>query len=205
MNSQQAVVLVGPSGIGKTFIMKNLMSTGLFTFLRSTTTRTPRIGEDPLTSTDYEFMSEEDYMHVVESGGFITNRVIAGNKYGFRKGILDEIFKVGSIPLAAVHTSVIQEFQQNNPYGTRCIGLLPVNLEFLRYRMGEVRGDNQNEVEKRIQMAIEEIEFLENSVGRTICKERFIIGDDNIKGIIESITSPYFNHGPEGNYSNINI
>lgn len=83
--------IIGGSGSGKTTLAK-MLSDNLpekYKFIKGTTTRARRDNE---TDDDYEFISEEEYLSLLEEKEFIGQScfVMAPNKYGYRKSLLDE-------------------------------------------------------------------------------------------------------------------
>ncbi|TLU71160.1 nucleoside/nucleotide kinase family protein [Lichenicoccus roseus] len=76
-----ALVLVSPSGGGKTTIMRRLMPTedNLVAGV-SMTTRRPRPGE--LDAVDYTFRTQEKFDHVARHEGMLENATIHGHSYG---------------------------------------------------------------------------------------------------------------------------
>lgn len=63
------LVLVGPSGVGKSTLVNQLQHSSIFTFSISSTTRAPRDGE--VNGRHYHFVSKEDFLKDVNSGMFL--------------------------------------------------------------------------------------------------------------------------------------
>jgi guanylate kinase len=74
-------IISAPSGAGKTTLCRELLD--IFPELRhsvSFTTRKPRIGE--VDGRDYFFVSREEFMQMVDDGGFAEWAEVHGNLYG---------------------------------------------------------------------------------------------------------------------------
>lgn len=78
------VVFCGPSGTGKSTLIKRLMAEykDIFGFSVSHTTRSPRRGE--MNGKDYHFVSREELEEAVRNGEFVESATHSGNMYGTR-------------------------------------------------------------------------------------------------------------------------
>lgn len=75
------VVVAGPSGVGKSTIVRELLARDPQIWLSvSVTTRKPRPGE--IDGVDYTFVSNEEFDHLIDSGGLLEWASYAGNRYG---------------------------------------------------------------------------------------------------------------------------
>jgi len=78
------LVLCGPSGVGKSTLLKKLLAEfkDCFGFSISHTTRSPREGE--LDGREYHFVSKEYMDAAIARGDFIESAQFSGNTYGTR-------------------------------------------------------------------------------------------------------------------------
>merc|ERR1719265_2543989 len=76
------VVICGPSGGGKSTMIKRLMAEipGRFGFSVSHTTRAPRPGEKD--GVDYHFVAREEITEEIAQGNFLESAEVHGNYYG---------------------------------------------------------------------------------------------------------------------------
>lgn len=75
------VVVAGPSGVGKSTIVRELLARDPQIWLSvSVTTRKPRPGE--IDGVDYTFVSNEEFDQLIDSGGLLEWASYAGNRYG---------------------------------------------------------------------------------------------------------------------------
>ena len=91
------LVLCGPSGAGKTSIMRKLTDEfqNSFGFSVSHTTRNSRKGESD--GKDYHFVSRETFEKLVEDGAFLEHAVFGGNMYGTSRAAVETVRKTGKI------------------------------------------------------------------------------------------------------------
>ena len=91
------LVLAGPSAVGKTTVMKALMSKYEgFDYIRSATTRAPRgDGYD----SEYIYLSINDFSSLIKNGGVLEYTEYGGNFYGTPSSEIERIFEDGKIPM----------------------------------------------------------------------------------------------------------
>src|ERR1035437_3319491 len=80
--------ITGPSGVGKTTLMHNLLQRLPNAVpLTSVTTRAPRPSDEP---GEYEYVSNDEFDAIAKSGAFLWEARAYVNRYGTRKAIIDE-------------------------------------------------------------------------------------------------------------------
>ena len=81
MQKGAILVLSGPSGAGKSTIINAASADiGEYYFSISTTTRSPRTGEED--GRDYFFVSKESFEDDIKAGNFLEYAQVHGNYYG---------------------------------------------------------------------------------------------------------------------------
>ncbi len=145
--------ITGPSGVGKTTLMHNLLKAlPHATPLKSYTTRTPRPSDEP---GEYEYVSLEEFERMEQAGEFLWTASAYVNRYGTRKADIDAalndtvVTHMPMLVLSAVKT--LYEYAQTNgkTASLRCMYIHIDNEEELRSRFKE-RGDKPEEAEARI-------------------------------------------------------
>ena len=91
----KALILAGPSAVGKTTVALVLEKYG-FELLRSATTRAPRgDGRDD----EYIYISHEEFLERISRGEMLEHTEFAGNLYGTPKSEGDRVLSKGKLPL----------------------------------------------------------------------------------------------------------
>lgn len=88
------IVLVGPSGAGKTTLESQFVTRRGFGKCVSTTTRDIRPGE--VDGVDYHFTTKGDFERLVEEGEFVESACFGGKYYGLTKKSLNEAARSGN-------------------------------------------------------------------------------------------------------------
>jgi guanylate kinase len=86
-------VLSGPSGGGKSTLLRALAGATDFCYSVSCTTRAPRPGE--VDGKDYHFLEREDFEARMERGEFLEHAVVHGNRYGTLAATVLEALRSG--------------------------------------------------------------------------------------------------------------
>jgi guanylate kinase len=88
------IVVSGPSGVGKSTIATRVLKEDPGTaYSVSVTTRPPR--RDERNRAHYEFVSDERFDELIETGELAEWAVVHGFRYGTRKRVIDEIAASG--------------------------------------------------------------------------------------------------------------
>ena len=89
------VLLLGPSGVGKSTLIRTItLLRDKFQYVEPCTTRPLREGE-----TDKDFVDEAEFDHIVAEGGFTSVNYMYGAKYGLRTSPITEAIAAGKIPI----------------------------------------------------------------------------------------------------------
>lgn len=94
---KKCVILVGPSAVGKTTVAHAMLDMdGRYEFVRSVTTRAMR-GDS--FDNEYIYISREEFLHQIETGGVLEHTEYAGQLYGTPRSEIDRITDAGRVPL----------------------------------------------------------------------------------------------------------
>lgn len=151
----QLVVISAPSGTGKNAIIRDLLK--LFpntTRFVTTTTRDPRPGE--VHGIDYHFVSVEDFQNMILGGEFLEYNNYADNWYGSEKQKLDADVEANEFVFSTLDVNGKQSLDKIL-YPHISIFLLPDNIDTLDDRIRHRGGQSEEDIEKRIAIAHDEI------------------------------------------------
>lgn len=156
-----AIIVSGPSGVGKGTIIAELMKLFQLAFTISWTTRQPRPGEEH--GKQYFFTDEEDFLKKEAQGFFLeTNPVHGKGLYGTPRDQVEMMLKKGTIPLFDVEPEGAVRLM--NALGREKVLSILIHPEepvvsVLRQRL-KGRGTEADEViEKRLERALYELKF----------------------------------------------
>ncbi|MFZ8803388.1 MAG: guanylate kinase [Candidatus Calescibacterium sp.] len=153
------IVISGPSGVGKTTIIKKILQDpelkDKLMFSVSHTTRKKREGE--VEGQDYFFVSEEEFMRMVERGEFIEWAKVHGHLYGTSYENIKLAQKSGKLLILDIDVQGAEKVREKKGDSAIFIFIKPPNLDELKKRL-ELRGDTKD-IETRINNAKKELEF----------------------------------------------
>jgi guanylate kinase len=148
-------IVSAPSGAGKTTLCKRIIST--IENIKpsvSFTTRLPRPGEIP--GEDYNFVTEDEFRAMSESGDFVEWALVHGNYYGTSEKILEELMDAGYDVLLDIDTQGARQIRkvfENSVY----IFILPPSMRELKLRLEGRMSNSVDDMNRRLQRAVEEI------------------------------------------------
>lgn len=159
MNKKSGAVLVlsGPSGAGKTSLIKNIANEiGDFYFSISTTTRPMREGE--IEGVHYHFVDEEEFKKDIEADNFLEYAIVHGNHYGTSLRPVREALVAGKLVLFDI--DVQGNTAVNSRLGdiTTSVFITPPTLSELEKRLRDRSTDSEEVMDGRLKMAKREIQ-----------------------------------------------
>lgn len=172
-------VITGPSGVGKGTLIRGLMErlAGLELSV-SATTRSPRPGERD--GVDYHFLSHEDFDRRVSEGEFVEHADYAGRRYGTLRSELERRVRAGVPVVLEIEVQGARQVRAALPDAVQ-VFIAPPSLEALRARLIGRGTDDEQEVERRLRVAEEELrarpEFLH------------VVVNDRLEDALEALTA----------------
>ncbi len=149
------VVLSGPSGVGKSTVVKALRAEHPEVWLSvSATTRFPRPGETH--GVHYRFVTREEFAELVEQGGLLEWAEFAGNLYGTpRQPVLDHL-AAGRPVVLEIDLQGARQVRALMP-AAKLVFLAPPSWDELDRRLTGRGTEDAAVVEKRLAVAREEL------------------------------------------------
>jgi hypothetical protein len=107
-----AIVISGPSGAGKSTILQRLFEEypDKFGFSVSHTTRGPRGSEQH--GKEYYFVTEQEFVDLIEKGGFVEHAKFGDNRYGTSIMAIESIAEKGRTCILDIEMEVCISFHQ---------------------------------------------------------------------------------------------
>lgn len=155
----QMIVLSGPSGVGKSTVIAELMSNRPMYFSVSYTTRQPRVGE--VDGINYNFVSREEFERMITAGELLEHTQYQGNYYGTSLKILQEKLEAGVDVLLDVEVEGAGNVRRRCPDAV-LIFMIPPSFEELSRRLHGRNTDNEQVIQGRLARAREEYKEIPN-------------------------------------------
>lgn len=145
------IVLSGPSGVGKSTVISELLSERPdIHFSVSFTTRQPRVGEADGVS--YCFVSREDFEGMIARGELLEYAQYVGNYYGTSLKVIEDKLNAGVDVLLEIEVQGAATVKQKCPDAV-LIFVIPPTFEELSRRLHGRATDSEDVIEGRLNQA----------------------------------------------------
>ena len=177
----RAVVITGPSGVGKGTLIRSLRTRMPELQLSvSATTRQPRTGETQ--GVDYHFMSPEEFERHVRAGDFVEHAAYAGARYGTLRSELETRAAGGAPVLLEIEVQGARQVRETMPEAMQ-VFIAPPSLEALRARLVGRGTDDPAQVEARLRTAEHEL-AAKDEFSRVVVNDRL---EDAVEELVEIV------------------
>lgn len=152
------IVVTGPSGVGKTTLLKRLLNEykDRIVFSVSHTTRSMRNGE--INGVDYFFESEEEFKKRIENDEFLEYAIVHNNYYGTSKKQVMDVINSGKDCLLDIDVQGAMNLMSKG-IDAIYIFIAPPSLETLKERLVKRATDSKEVIERRLKNAEKELSF----------------------------------------------
>lgn len=175
------IVLVAPSGSGKTTIAKRMLSTfPKVKFSISATTRKPREGEK--NGADYFYLSNTAFKNKIDEGKFVEwEKFYDGTHYGTLHSEVDKMMEKGYFPLLDIEVKGATNIKRL--YGDQCVTIFiqPPSLDELKKRLVKRGTETKESLQKRLTRAEKELKYAD--------KFDYIVINDNLDQACKEVES----------------
>lgn len=158
MAKARPLVLCGPSGVGKSTLVKRLLQEfpDVFGFSVSHTSRNPRAGE--VDKRDYHFVSRNEMVEAINRGEFIESAEFSGNLYGTSTKAVEDVQKQHKICILDIDVQGVKQIKRKN-LEPRLVFVKPPTLQDLESRLLGRGTETEETLKKRLAVALAEIQY----------------------------------------------
>lgn len=157
LNENFILIISGPSGAGKTTVVKLFLENNSdFALSISHTTRIKRINE--VEGKDYYFVSKEEFKGMVNKGEFVEWAEVYGNYYGTSKKEIERILGEKKNILLEIDVQGALSVKRSFSEKSVLVFILPESFSDLRNRLISRNTEKRDDLEKRLETAKKEIE-----------------------------------------------
>lgn len=178
------IVLSGPSGVGKGTVRKAIFEGNdhQFEYSVSMTTRPMREGE--VEGVDYYFRTREEFEQLIKEGKMLEYAEYVGNYYGTPLEYVNQTLDKGKDVFLEIEVQGAMKVKEKCPDAV-FIFLTPPDLSELRSRIIGRGTDDMAVIDKRMKVAVDEIEMMSH-YDYAVVNDGVPLAVDRIKKIIES-------------------
>jgi len=152
----------GPSGVGKSTILKKMMADfpDSFGFSISHTSRNPREGEKD--GVDYHFSNKEQMQAEVDQGLFIESATFGGNMYGTSKRAVRDVAEQNKICILDIDEQGVKNLKSITDISPLFCFIKPPSVEILAERLKSRGTETEESFNKRMATAKSAIDYADS-------------------------------------------
>ncbi|MFA5113110.1 MAG: guanylate kinase [Candidatus Margulisiibacteriota bacterium] len=177
------VVISGPSGVGKSTVVRRLFKIYPELLMSiSSTTRPPRPGE--VHGQHYFFVTDGEFDHKVKKGEFLEWAKVHGCYYGTPRSFIDEKLAKGEVVVLEVDVQGAASVKRLTEEGKLkaaivFVFLIPPSVDILAFRLKKRKTEDEELVNYRLRAAIAELQVME--------KYDYIVVNDKVESAADKI------------------
>jgi guanylate kinase len=173
------IVLSGPSGVGKSTVIAELLTQRKdIYFSVSFTTRSPRPGE--VDGVNYNFVDRPEFERMIQNNELLEYAEYVGNYYGTSLKVIQDHLEQGVDVLLDIEVQGAAKVKERCPEAV-LIFVIPPSLEELAHRLQSRNTDAEDVIAKRLERAREEC--------GEISKYDYLVVNDSVVAAVGEIVS----------------
>jgi guanylate kinase len=154
------IVLVGPSGVGKSTIARRLAERVDVKYIVSATTREKRNGDDE--AKIYDYITQEEFFKRLDVDAFLEYAQVYGDYYGTPKHPAMDYLAAGQDVLVEIDMQGALQVRYQYP-NALLVFVLPPDALTLLQRLTDRGRDSAEEIQKRFRAAKREVQMAKGS------------------------------------------
>lgn len=163
LSSSRIVIISGPSGTGKTTVVRRLLSAARVPLMKAVTatTRAPRAGE--ISEVDYHFLTDEAFSERRQQGDFLETAEVfsSGSWYGTPRSEIERIDKAGAWALLEIDVRGALEIKRQFPQAVM-IFLRTASLDDYQRRLRGRGTESDEAIARRLARMQEELRLADH-------------------------------------------
>lgn len=148
------LIISGPAGSGKGTVNRHLLATGDFVYSVSATTRAPR--PEDTDGVTYHFISREEFLSRIESGGMLEYTEYCGNFYGTPRKEAEAVLDSGKNLILEIEVDGAHQIKKKYPEAV-LIMLLPPSFKVQESRLRGRGTETEEKIRERLARTKEEL------------------------------------------------
>ncbi|KAA8495622.1 Guanylate kinase [Porphyridium purpureum] len=175
------VIISGPSGVGKTTLLRMLMEKYPEKYGNCVSHTTRKRRPEEVNGVDYNFVSEDEFLELLRQGAFVEHAYVHGNYYGTSLTSIQELARKQRVCILCIDIQGVETLRSVETFDGLFVWVGPPSLDVLEQRLHERGTEDELAVRLRMNEAVREM----SAAATKGYFDRTIINDDLDKAFSE--------------------